>query len=91
MVSDLDFKGVLEDIKDHDLADRTLDQATGGNLDVIKTALRIADRLQRGDIGESTIAIAYSKSNTYFESGHRNCNLFREMSKQLIRECSDGK
>ncbi len=55
----------------------------------IVAALKIADRLQSGNLSEDMISLAYSKKQTAFQSGHTNCNFFKAMSKQLIKEIED--
>ena len=57
----------------------------------IQTALRIADRLQRGDVSKTAeskgVAIRYYQDK-------QNCKntkeLFKAMAQRLIKECGDG-
>ena len=53
----------------------------------IQTALRIADRVQRVDLSEEMVDIAYKRKDLC--SGHEHCETFRKLTKQLFKECVD--
>lgn len=85
-MSELDFKGVLDQFV------IPVDPEGTGTFDVvemeenevktIQTALRIADRLQSGEVSDEMMEVGYSEGDgcTYASS------VFKAMAKELIKE-----
>ena len=63
---------------------------TQGQLEAIQVALRIADRMQRGEVSEG---MRYVCETALYEKNDWPCDHamkgYRLMSTQLIKECSD--
>jgi hypothetical protein len=69
------------------------EECGGANVDTILKALKIADRLQSGEVSNE---MAWFDSDTDFTKGkafsisqHERRELFKAMSQQLIKEVSD--
>lgn len=86
-MSELDFKGALDDL---DVASREAIKAGFSFWDdplnvTIQTALRVADRLQSGEVSDEM----YKKSEEHDILYHRvasHDDIFKAMAKQLIKE-----
>ncbi len=82
-----DFKAALDAIENDKQIDRTLDQVTDGHLETIQTALRLADRLQSGEVSEGMLRVWADREITEWPNHKAEITEdFKAMAAQMLKE-----
>ena len=86
-----DFKAALEEVGNGlEISKEIGDNENVEFLTTIKTALRITDRLQSGEVSEGVEGVAWNTLDEgVFRAGLKPVKLFKAMAARLIKEESD--